>query len=64
MKENYNHKNSHKYNLKCHIALCIIYIIKILHGKFDDNIKTIFNLSHTILFLCRVFNRRSESEFR
>ena len=42
MKENYNHKNRHKYYLKCHLIFCIKYRRKILYGKFDDDIKTIF----------------------
>ena len=40
MKENYNHKNRHKYYLKCHLIFCIKYRRKILYGKFDDDIKT------------------------
>ena len=42
MKENYNHENRHKYYLKCHLIFCIKYRRKILKGKFDDNIKAIF----------------------
>ena len=42
MKENYNHKNRHKYYLKCHIIFCIKYRRKILNGDFDNNIKAVF----------------------
>ena len=42
MKENYNHKNRHKYYLKCHLIFCIKYRRKILNGDFDNNIKAVF----------------------
>lgn len=42
MKENYTSKNRHKYYLKCHLIFCVKYRRKILDGKFNDNIKSVF----------------------
>lgn len=42
MKENYTHKNRHKYYLKCHLIFCTKYRRKILLGNLDDDIKAIF----------------------
>ena len=42
MKENYNHKNRHKYYLKRHLIFCVKYRRKILFGGLDSNIKAIF----------------------
>lgn len=42
MKENYTSKNRHKYYLKCHLIFCVKHRRKILGGKFNDNIKSVF----------------------
>lgn len=42
MKDSYNHTNRHKYYLKCHLIFCIKYRRKILDGKFDNDIKAVF----------------------
>lgn len=42
MKENYNHENRHKYYIKCHLIFCVKYRRKILIGKFDDDVKSVF----------------------
>jgi hypothetical protein len=42
MKENYTSKNRHKYYLKCLLIFCVKYRRKILDGKFNDNIKSVF----------------------
>lgn len=42
MKENYNHKNRHKYYLKCHLIFCVKYRRMILNDRFDSDIKAIF----------------------
>ena len=43
VKEIYTSKNRHKYYLKCHLIFCVKYRRKILDGKFDDDIKSVFH---------------------
>ena len=42
MKDGYNHVNRHKYYLKCHLIFCVKYRRKILVGKFNSDIKSVF----------------------
>ena len=43
MSNDYQHRNRHKYYLKCHLIFCIKYRKKLLVGKFNDTIKSILD---------------------
>lgn len=51
MKENYNHKNRHKYYLKCHLIFCIKYRRKICTESLMMTSRQYFNLLQTIRIL-------------